>query len=144
MGRVINTNNPGKRRNHSMRTIAEILRHLGQHSGEVDSQVRDMVAAIVLCLRDIDSTVIESIEAWEKRGYWQKADKFQVEWMWAAGMSKQVEALVRGEKWDELPQVMLKLYPRFADIEVNKLMRSESDWLGAYDELLASKSDEGR
>jgi len=136
MGRVINTNSPGKRRGHHMRTIAEILRHLGQHSGDVDDEVRDMVAMIVYCLREIDSTVIESIQAWEKRGYWKKADKFQLDWMWSGHMAKQIETMLRNDNWDELPQAMMKLFPHFSNIEINKLMRKTSDWEGTYAELI--------
>ena len=40
MGRVINTNSPGKRRSFHMRTIAEILRRLTQKP-DVDDEVRD-------------------------------------------------------------------------------------------------------
>ena len=54
MGRVINTNNPGKRRNSFMRTSAEILRRLSQQK-EVDEDTKDMVAMLVYCLRGIDA-----------------------------------------------------------------------------------------
>lgn len=64
MGRVINTNSPGKRRNASMRTIAEILRRLAPKQA-VDDETRDMIAMIVYCLRDIDETILDSIKAWE-------------------------------------------------------------------------------
>ena len=49
MGRVINTNSPGKRRSFHMRTIAEILRRLTQKS-DVDEEVRDMLAMVVFAL----------------------------------------------------------------------------------------------
>ena len=136
MGRVINTNSPGKRRSHMMRTIAEILRHLSQKSGEVDDEVRDMVAMIVYCLRDIDASVIESIKAWEKRGYWKKADKFQLDWMWAGDMAKPVETMLRQENWDSMPEIMMKLFPHFSDIEIKSMTRNKSTWEGCYDELM--------
>ena len=53
MGRVINNNTPGKRRNAMMRTIAEILRRLGQHNGDITDEVRDMTAMIVFCLPSV-------------------------------------------------------------------------------------------
>ena len=137
MGRVINTNNPGKRRNAAMRTIAEILRRLGQHQGSINDDVRDMVAMTVYCLREIDDTVIESIQAWEKRGYWQKADKFQVEWMWAEQMASRIERMIKSENWQELPEIMVKLFPHFSDIEIKSMTRNEKEWQGAFDRLLA-------
>lgn len=139
MGRVINTNSPGKRRSHLMRTIAEILRRLSQHSGDVDDEVRDMVAMIVYCLREIDSSVIESIKAWEKRGYWKKADKFQLDWMWSGDMAKRVETLLRNDNWDAMPEIMMALFPHFSDIEVKTMTRKKSLWEGCYDELMAEE-----
>lgn len=136
MGRVINTNNPGKRRNAMMRTIAEILRRLGQEGGEINDEVRDMVATIVFCLRDIDESIIETIKAWEKRGYWQKADKFQQEWLWAEALANRLEKMLKEDNWVALPENMMKLFPHFSDIEVNKMTRNSADWEGAYDRLM--------
>lgn len=136
MGRVINTNNPGKRRNAMMRTIAEILRSLGQQGGEINDEVRDMTATIVYCLREIDESIIETIKAWEKRGYWQKADKFQQEWMWSEVAAKRLEKMVKEDNWAALPEHMMKLFPHFSDIVINKMTRKPSDWEGAYDRLM--------
>ena len=136
MGRVINNNTPGKRRSSMMRTIAEILRRLGQHKGDITDEVRDMTAMIVFCLRDIDDSIIETIKAWEKRGYWQKADKFQLEWMWSEQYAKKLETLIREENWHELPETMMKLFPHFASIEIIKMTRKPSDWEGTYDRLM--------
>ena len=136
MGRVINNNTPGKRRSSMMRTIAEILRRLGQHKGDITEEVRDMTAMIVFCLRDIEDSIIETIKAWEKRGYWQKADKFQLEWMWSEQYAKKLETLIREENWHELPETMMKLFPHFASIEINKMTRKPSDWEGTYDRLM--------
>jgi hypothetical protein len=138
MARVINTNAPQKRRTHLMRTIAEILRKLSQKQG-ADDEVKDMVATIVLCLREIDDTVTESIQAWEKRNYYKKADDFQEKWWWASQYAPRVEQIVREEKWEELHGVMMKLFPFFSDIEINKEMRSEKDWTGGYDKLMSEK-----
>jgi hypothetical protein len=136
MGRVINTNTPGKRRSYLMRTIAEIMRHLGQRQGDIDDEVRDMIAMVVYSLREIDDGIIESIQAWEKRGYWKKADKFQQEWMWAGQMAGKVEKMLRSADWDALPDVMMKLFPHFSDIEINKMTRKKSLWEGCYEKLM--------
>lgn len=141
MARVINTNSPGKRRNQLMRTIAEILRRLSQKP-DIDDDVKDMVALIVYCLREIDETVEESVQAWEKRGYWKKADDFQNSWWWASMTAKDVEQLIREERWDDLPDMMIKLFPHFSDIEVSKMTRKESLWAGAYRRLMESSDGE--
>jgi len=135
MGRVVNTNAPAKRRSHLMRTIAEILRGLGQKKG-LDDEVKDMVATIVLSLREIDETIGESVKAWEKRGYYKKADDFQEKWWWSQALRPSLETVLREDKWEELPMIMLKLLPHCSDIEINKAMRSESDWHGNYEVLM--------
>lgn len=134
MARIINTNSPGKRRNAHMRTAAEIIRRLSQKPA-VDRESKDMIAMLVFCLRGIDATVGESIVAWEKRGYWKKADDFQQKWWWSSLLARSIEELVSSENWDGLPDVMGRLFPHFSDINISKLTRDPNDWAGAYSKL---------
>lgn len=140
MARVINTNSPGKRRNAHMRTIAELLRHLSQQR-DINLQTKDMVATLVACLRGIDATVEESISAWEKRGYWKKAVDFQQKWWWSPIMANSIEALLRNDDWEKMPETLFKLYPHFSDIQVNRLTRDPADWEGAYQRLIGAEDD---
>ena len=135
MGRVINTNSPGKRRNQFMRTCAEILRRLSQKQ-QVDDETRDMVAMLVYCLRAVNDTIEESVVAWEKRGYWKKADDFQQKWWWASLLSRDIESLIRAGEWDNLPTIMIKLLPYVSDIKINKMTRNQSLWVGCYQKIL--------
>ena len=135
MARVINTNSPGKRRNAHLRTIAEILRRLSQEQ-EINQESKDMVAMLVFCLRGIESTVEESMVAWEKRGYWKKSDEFQQKWWWASLLSTSVEDLLRNEHWEKLPEMMMQLYAHVSDLKVNRLTRDPKAWQGAYQKLV--------
>jgi hypothetical protein len=138
MSRVINPDSTGKQRNQHMRTIAEILRRLSQKNG-VDDEVKDMTAMLVYCFREIDEGIDESAKAWEKRDYWIKAEEFRQRWGWAGDMSDQLQSLVYGENWASLPQLMIKMLPRVADIKITKFTRKESLWAGAYTRLLREK-----
>lgn len=138
MARVINTNSPGKRRSAQMRTVAEILRHLGQKTS-IDEHSKDMVAAVIFSLRAIEATVEESAVAWEKRGYWKKADDFQQKWWWCSLSSVSLEKLVRSGDWEEIPEAIFKLFPHFSDIKINRLTRDPSDWSGMYRKLMREK-----
>lgn len=138
MARVINTNSPGKRRNAQMRTIAEIIRQLGPKS-QIDDSSKDMVATVIYCLRVIDATVEESAVAWEKRGYWKKADDFQQKWWWCSLSLVSLDNLVRSDSWEQIPEAMAKLFPHFSDIKINKLTRDPKDWSGAYRRLMSEK-----
>jgi len=135
MGRVINTDSTGKNRNQQMRTAAEILRRLSQKA-DIDDEVKDMVAALIYALREIDEGIDSSAAAWEKRDYWMKADELRVKWEWTARMADQLAALVYEDRWNDLPPMMVKLFPYFNDIKITKMTRKEDAWQGAYARLM--------
>lgn len=135
MGRVINPDTLGKRRTFLMRTGAEMLKHLSQKQ-QIDDDAKDMLAAIVLSLREISDGIRESTRAWEKRNYWVKIEKFEQKWDWTDFMATQLERLILNEEWHRLPEMMVKLMPRYADVKVTKFTRKESEWQGAYQQLL--------
>jgi hypothetical protein len=135
MGRVINTASSGKQRSQLRRTIAELLRRLSQKQ-EIDDDAKNMLSMIVLCLREIDGGIDGSVQAWEKRGYWVKADAFRQDWMWVRSVAAEMTTMIEDEKWEEMPQIMMKLIPRFSDINVAKLTRSEDLWQSAHAKLL--------
>ncbi len=135
MGRIVNTASTGKRRNQLRRTIAELLRRLSQ-KGEIDDDAKDMVAMIVYSLNEIDAGIQSSAEAWEKRDYWIKAEGFRREWMWVNDIADELADIVEQGGWDNLPTTMVKLIPRFADINVAKYTRSPDEWKGKHADLI--------
>ncbi len=141
MSRVINTNSPGKVRHHHQRTIAEILRRLSSKA-EVDEQAKDMVSMLVFSLRGIRQSVDQSVAAWEKRGYWLKADRFLFEWEWASEIAANLDDVIRNEAWDLLPGLLGELLPHSAGIEVKTFTRSPSTWQGAHEKLMAEPPGE--
>ncbi len=138
MSRVINTDSAGKKRNQHMRTGAELLRHLSQKSS-LDDEARDMVALLVFCLREIDEGIDASAQAWEKRDYWMKAEEFRQRWHWTGDLSDELQTLVFEEQWQRLPEIMVRLFPYFSDIKINKFMRKSSLWQGSYAQLMREK-----
>jgi hypothetical protein len=138
MSRVINPDSTGKQRNQLMRTAAEILRRLSQKS-DIDAEVKDMVATLVFCFREIDEGIDQSAAAWEKRDYWVKAEEFRQRWSWAGDMADQLKNLIYTESWQNMPQIMVKLLPRVSDIKITKMTRKESEWQGNYDRLMREK-----
>ncbi len=136
VSRIINPNSPGKARNQHMRTLAEILRRLAE-KGAVDDEARDMAAAMVFIFRDIDGGIDATTEAWEKRDYWVKADRFRLEWEWAAQAAADVEDVIRHDAWDLLPRLAMDLFPHFASIRIKRLTRDPKLWRGAYAQLMA-------
>jgi ABC-type nitrate/sulfonate/bicarbonate transport system substrate-binding protein len=139
MGRVINTDSTGKSRNQHMRTCAEMLRHLSQKQA-LDAEAKDMVAALVYALREIDSGIEQSAQSWEKRDYWMKAEELRQRWGWPGRYADALTALVLGERWEELPPLMVKLMPYFSDIKITKFTRDMTSWSGCHMRLLGEKS----
>ena len=136
MSRVINMDNPAKRRNANQRTVAELLRRLSQKS-ELDADAKDMAATIVFCLREISAGVEQTVTAWEKRDYWMKAERFLREWEWAGEMAANLEDVIRNEAWDLLPGLLAELFPRYTDIQIKTLTRKPEVWRSAHQRLLA-------
>lgn len=135
MGRVINPDSIGKRRTQLMRTSAEMLRHLSQKP-EIDDEAKDMLALLVYSLKEIADGITESTRAWEKRNYWIKIEKFEQRWGWAGQIAPKLEKLILSGEWQNLPQMMVKLFPYFADIKVTKFTRKAEEWQGQYQKLL--------
>ena len=138
MSRVINTDSSGKKRSQHMRTCAEVLRRLSQQDSVTD-ETRDMVALLVYCLREIDEGIDSSAQAWEKRDYWMKAEEFRQRWHWTGDMSDELQSLVFDDEWQRLPDMMVRLFPYFSDITINKFMRKPSLWEGCYNRLMQEK-----
>jgi hypothetical protein len=138
MSPVINTDSTGKERNQLMRTAAEILRRLSQKT-DIDSDVKNMLALLVYCFREIEAGIDQSAMAWEKRDYWVKAEELRQRWSWPGDTADQIQAMIYNEDWNRMPPIMVKLLPRFADIKITKLTRSESMWEGVYDKLMREK-----
>ena len=135
MSRVISTNSVGKERRQLRRTIAEALRHLARKP-EFDEESRDLAALIVFCLRRLEDGVEQTMQAWEKRDYFLKADRFQRQWEWVDETAYALESTLLLGQWDKVPDVLATLFPRFADITVGRFTRSADVWEGCYDRLV--------
>jgi len=135
MSRIIHTKSPGKIRHKHRRTIAEALRHLSQKS-QLDDESKDLAALIVFCLQGMADTVDQTIEAWEKRDYWMKAERFREKWRWLEPSADELGAVIYENQWERLPLVLAQLIPRFADITVKRMTRKPTLWQGAYEKFM--------
>jgi hypothetical protein len=138
VSRVISTNSVGKERRQLRRTIAEALRRLA-HKPKFDQESRDLAALIVFCLRGLEEGVEQTIQAWEKRDYFLKADRFQRQWEWIDGTAYALESALLLGQWDQVPEVLATLFPRFTDITIGRFTRSEEAWAGCYERLVGGE-----
>jgi len=138
MSRVINTNSPGSIRNASRRTIAEILKRMVAKRS-MDDEARDMAAAIVLELDRMAATIETTCDAWEKRNYFLKADRFRLDWEWVRPAADRLRTVILDEEWPRVPLELASLFPRFGDISIAKMTRSADAWEGALARLANGK-----
>lgn len=135
MSRIIYTDSPGKTRHHYRRSVAEMLRRLGQKR-RFDDEARDQAALIVLCLQGMADTVDRTILAWENRDYWMKAERFRRDWEWLDPTADRLAAALFQEQWQELSVLLAGLASHFSDIPVRRMTREPTLWRGAYERLV--------
>lgn len=141
MSRIIHTQGtPTTQRNRLRRSVAEALRRL-MEKPRFDDESKDLTALIVYALREIGENINQSAEAWEKRDYYLKADRFRREWEWTGPMERLLTAALMDRQWNDLPPLFAQLIVQFQDITVNKLTRGSELWDGAYERLVAEQRD---
>ncbi|MGH2535990.1 MAG: hypothetical protein ACRDHL_01185 [Candidatus Promineifilaceae bacterium] len=136
MSRIINSNNAAKVRNQNLGTVAGLLRAIAARPA-MDEDARDMAAAAVYLLREVYATADQTAQAWEKRGYWMKADRFLREWEWAEEAAANFEDILRNQAWDVLPRLLAEIGAQLGGVQPKKQSQPNGQWRGAYLKLLA-------
>jgi hypothetical protein len=135
MSRVISIDGPGKVRNRHRRTIAEALRRLSKKP-QLDDEAKDLAALIIFSLHGIADTVDRTTDAWEKRDYFLKAERFREQWRWLEPTADELSGVIHEGQWDQLPSVLAGLMPHFADIRIKQMTRKPTLWQGAYERFM--------
>lgn len=143
MGRYINTESPGKDRTRLSRAVVLALRELMSQT-EPNETSRDLAAFIALALHEIHATVETSVAAWEKKGYWVKADRFRLEWEWAGLLGNKMKAAVLEEDWVAVAVTAAQVAQRLMKVTLPTRHRLGTPWTGAYALLKASDNSHAR
>ena len=134
MSRIINPDSVGKERNQLTKGIVLAIRELAKQN-EPGPESRDMAAFIALALAIISDGIDVSVAAWEKRGYWVKADKFRMEWLWAGQYAQRMRSAVLADDWAGVALLMTQTAQKLAKINVPAGHRLGRPWVGAYKQL---------
>lgn len=134
MTRIIKLDGVGKRRNKMTREVVLALREL-MRQGDVNDQTRDLAAFISIRLVSIHQTVDQSVAAWEKRGYWIKADRFRLEWSWSESFADQMREALLKEDWQTIAQTAAIIAQKLESVKVPQRHRLGEPWHGAWEEL---------
>jgi hypothetical protein len=134
LSRVINPEGAGKDRNRLVKSIVLAMREL-MRQPEPNEHSRDLAAYIALALLEINQTVESSVAAWEKKGYWVKADRFRMEWMWTDSLGKQMKEAVLHDDWATIAMSVAKLGGKLNNVDVPVRHRLGEPWVGAFSHL---------
>jgi hypothetical protein len=130
LGRVINPESAGKQRTQMVKATALAGREL-IHKTQLDDEFLDLAAFMILALNAIFESIDPSVQAWEKRGYWVKADQFRMEWSWTQKLSKEMYSHWQAEDWPSVVQTAVKVLQKLGDVKVSAQHRMGKPWAGA-------------
>ncbi len=134
MSRVINTDSVGKQRTRLTKSIVLALRELARQN-DTGKEARDLAAFISVALQAISEGIDASVAAWEKRGYWVKADKFRMEWAWTAPVAEKLRAALAADDWASVAMLSAQVGQRLGKIQIAENHRLGRPWEGAYERM---------
>ena len=134
MSRVINADSAGKQRTRLSKAIVLALRELA-HQTDTGPETRDMAAFIAVALEAVAQGIDSSVAAWEKRGYWVKADKFRMEWAWAGPLSEKMRAAIAADDWASVAMLAAQVGQKLSKIQIAANHRLGKPWAGAYERM---------
>jgi hypothetical protein len=139
MSRIVRTGDtPANRRRRYRRSCAEVLRLLAERdlAGGFDPETKDMTAFLVWNLHALYRTIDDSAAIWDEKGYWKRAEALRHRWLWAQTAARDLEALMRADRWADIPPRLVSLVPRFQDVTVRSTTRTADWWCGALRAVL--------
>ncbi len=131
MSRIINIETAGKERTRLLRCILLAIRELGKQT-DVNETTRDLVAFISLSLFHVNELIDVSVTAWEKRGYWLKADRFRMDWIWTADISKRLGDSLNCEDWALIATLIGKTAEKLKEVKVPQHHKLGTPWDGVW------------
>jgi hypothetical protein len=135
---VINPDSAGKDRARLSKAIVLAVRELAKQK-DVTDEARDLAAFISLALRTISDGIDVSVLAWEKRGYWVKADRFRMDWMWAGQYADKIKVAIFTDDWGTIAMTIPQIAQKLSKIEVSDNHRLGKPWEGAFKQLTNGK-----
>lgn len=114
--------------------IVLAIRELAKQQ-ETGPEFRDLAAFISIALAKISAGIDVSVQAWEKRGYWVKADRFRMEWQWSGAYSEKMKVALLTEDWATVALVITHTAQKLTKVDVPAGHRLGRPWVGAYRQL---------
>jgi hypothetical protein len=134
MSPIINPESAGKERTQLTKAIVLAVRELAKQT-EVTNEAKDLAAFIALALHSISEGIDVSVAAWEKRGYWVKADRFRMDWVWTGQYADKMKSAILTDDWGAVAMISAQIAQKFNKIVVSENHRLGKPWAGAFGRL---------
>jgi hypothetical protein len=131
MSRIIEPEGGASFRNKLLKSISITILALTSQV-DVNDETKDMLSFIILCMQRIIETIDVAVNAWEKRGYWLKADHFRLEWEWVRENEKELREALFTENWLVISQQLSKTVSKVNNIKISDKSKKAVLWSGAY------------
>lgn len=134
MSRIINPEGAGKERTRLCKSIVLALRELMRQT-DANETSKDLAAYIALALKEVFATVESSVAAWEKKGYWVKADRFRMEWEWSERLGNKMNQALLAEDWATVALTAAQVGQKLTKVDVPVRHRLGTPWVGAWGKI---------
>jgi hypothetical protein len=139
LSRVINPEGSGKLRTQLTRSVVLALRELMRQT-EPNALSRDLAAYISMALQEVSQTVEDSVAAWEKKGYWVKADRFRMDWDWSQRYATTLRKALIDEDWAAVAMTSAQIGQKLMNVDVPVRHRLGEPWVGSWKKLTQTKT----
>jgi len=140
MSRVIRIESGASTRTRVLRRLAQALRAATQPTNSSGAEARDILAFLALGLATLQESVEETASAWERRGYWVKADQFRQKWAWGPRVLASLEASLHQGDLLRAGASALEIAAILADLRVDAGRGRGKAWRGAWEAWRSTRS----
>ncbi len=131
MPRVFRTESGSQGRLKLLKQVAIALRASMEDKRRPEEQ-KDLLAFMLAALEQIASSIDQSASAWEKRGYWLKADRFRRDWGWVSQSTDSLTVALREDDWSAAASACSLIARHIQKIKVPKRQKVQRPWEGAW------------
>lgn len=130
MSRLIRAVPAARQRRDLLRAVAAAV---GSACGIDEDEHRDLVAFSALALERFLESVEATAEAWERRGYWVKADRLRNDWTWVGAVCGQLNDCLAREDWSAAAVALTEAVGHLGGTQARRGKPVGRPWLGAYE-----------
>lgn len=134
MSYISNTDNAGKQRTKFCKIVVISIKELFKNPNP-DEKSKELIKCIAVFLKKICNGIDESLLAWEKRNFWQKSEKFRIEWEWTGILADKIANALKKDDWGEIAVLITSVAKRFENVKVSENHRLGTPWIGAGEEF---------